>query len=133
MNSLKIPEDRLGPFARTLLSSMFLLCLLAIPVLPAQAQEKRIYQTDQYGNIQYHKPAYTILKEGRIVEIDSIGNKQYHKPQYKNKDGSVYEADSEGTIQYYKPSLSIQADGKIFKKRSQWKYFTWRGAFRAEG
>lgn len=95
------------------------MCLLwaqALSVSPAHAQENHVYQTDQYGNVQYHKPGYAILSDGRIIEIDSGRNQQQNKPQYKIKDGTVYEADSSGVIQYHKPSLSLQADGQIFPK-----------------
>ncbi len=101
--------------ANAFVSAMCLLCVLAVPVFPSHAQEKRVYQTDRFGSIQYHKPGYAILSDGRIIETDSTGTKQYHKPQYKIKDGTVYAADG-GSIQYHKPSLSIQSDGKIFQK-----------------
>jgi len=106
----------LRPFTTALLSAMCLLCVYAMPVLPAHAQDKRVCQTDQYGNVQYYKPGYAILPEGYIIETDSGGNKQYHKPQYEIKNGTVYEADSGGSIQYHKPSLSTQADGQVFQK-----------------
>jgi len=47
--------------------------------LSAQAEEKRIYQMDSIGNIQYNKPSYTIQKDSRIIEtypVDSVGNIQ---------------------------------------------------------
>jgi hypothetical protein len=74
----------------------------------ATAQETKIYQQDAIGNIQYHKPSYTIQKDGRIVETDKIGNKLYHKQQYKIKDGKIYQIDSLGNIQYHKPQLVIK-------------------------
>lgn len=69
----------------------------------AVAGESRIYQTDAYGNIQYHKPSAVIQDNGRIIETDSYGNKQYHKQQYQMKGGKVYQTDSAGNIQYHKP------------------------------
>ena len=110
------PGSRLRPFANVLLSAVCLLCVYALPVPPAHAQQKRIYQTDQYGNAQYHKLGYAIQSDGRIIETDSGGNKQYHKQQYKIKDGTVYQAGSDGSIQYHKTSLGIQADGLLFPK-----------------
>lgn len=81
-------------------------CMVAVSILPASADEKRIYQTDSVGNIQYHKPSYTVRQDGRIIEMDSVGNKQYHKQQYQIKDGKVYQTDSVGNIQYHKPGFT---------------------------
>ena len=74
-------ESWLGPFANAFLSAMCLLWVCAVPVLPAHADERRVYQTDQYGNVQYHKPGFAIQSDGRIFQTDSGGNKQYHKQQ----------------------------------------------------
>ena len=93
-------ESWLRPFANALLSAMCLTWVYEVPVLPAHAEEQRVYQTDQYGNVQHHKPGFAIQSDGRIFETDSGGNKQY----------------SGRSIQYHKPSLSIQADGKSLKK-----------------
>lgn len=76
--------------------------------LSAHAAEQRIYQTDSLGNVQHHKPSYTVEPNGRIVETDSVGNKLYHKQQYQMKDGKVYQSDSVGNIQYHKPGLTIK-------------------------
>jgi hypothetical protein len=56
--------------------------LLALNV---HAEEKRIYQTDSLGNIQYNKPSYSIQKNGRIIQTDKVGNKQFDKQQYQIK------------------------------------------------
>ena len=82
-------------------------CMVAVSILPASADEKRIYQTDSVGNVQYHKPSYTVRQDGRIIETDSVGNKQYQKQQYQIKDGKVYQTDSVGNIQYHKPRQTI--------------------------
>ncbi|MCF8000158.1 MAG: hypothetical protein K9L25_14100 [Methylovulum sp.] len=82
--------------------------LIMLLIQSAHAEEKRIYQTDSLGNIQYHKPSYNIEKEGRIIETDPIGNKQYHKQQYQIKGDNIYQIDSLGNIQYHKPSLMIK-------------------------
>lgn len=85
-------------------------CILTISILSvatASADEKRIYQTDSVGNIQYHKPSYTVRQDGRVIETDSVGNKQYHKQQYQIKGDRVYQTDSVGNIQYHKPSQKI--------------------------
>ena len=81
-------------------------CMVAVSILPASADEKRIYQTDSVGNIQYHKPSYTVRQDGRIIEMDSVGNKQYHKQQYQIKDGKVYQTDSLGNIQHQKSGFT---------------------------
>ena len=89
-------------FPSTLAISLSLFALLA---LSAHAEEKRIYQTDSLGNIQYNKPSYTIRKDGRIIQTDPIGNKQYDKQQYQIKGDKTYPVDSLGNIQYNKPGF----------------------------
>ena len=84
-------------FLSTLSMSISLFALLA---MSAQAEEKRIYQTDSLGNIQYNKPSYAIQKDGRIIETDTVGNKQ----QYQIKGDKTYPVDSLGNIQYHKVS-----------------------------
>jgi hypothetical protein len=76
--------------------------LLALLAVVAHAGEQRIYQQDNMGNIQYHKPSYTKQEDGRIIETDRLGNKQYHKQQYLEKDGKIYQTNSYGEIQYYR-------------------------------
>jgi hypothetical protein len=82
--------------------------LLTFFTVTTHAGEQRIYQQDSMGNIQYHKPSYTVQKNGRIIETDTIGNKQYHKQQYQMKDATVYPVDSVGNIQYNKPRVLIK-------------------------
>ena len=84
----------------------FFALVLMLPVTSMSAEEKRIYQIDQYGNNQYHKPSYTARKDGRIIETDSVGNKQYHKQQYQIRGNKVYQTDSVGNIQYHKPGFT---------------------------
>lgn len=81
---------------------------LALFVSSVQADEKRIYQTDSFGNIQYHKPSYTFQKDGRIIETDPMGNKQYHKQRYQIKGDKLFQIDSQGNIQYHKPKFVIK-------------------------
>ena len=61
--------------------------------LSAYADEKRIYQTDPLGNIQYNKPSQTIQNDGRIIQTDPYGNKQYNKQQYQIKGDKIYQTD----------------------------------------
>jgi hypothetical protein len=74
----------------------------------AHAEEKRFYQTDSVGNIQYNKPSYTLQKDGRIIQTDPVGNKQYHKQQFQIKGDKVYQIDSVGNIQYNKPQFKTK-------------------------
>ncbi|MDP3743903.1 MAG: hypothetical protein Q8Q76_06135 [Methylotenera sp.] len=90
-----------------ILKVLFALCCMLF-IMKASAEEARIYQQDEIGNTQYHKPSAVIQKDGRIVETDSVGNKQYHKQQYQIKDGKVYQTDSVGNIQYHKPQAVIK-------------------------
>ena len=88
---------------------IFIGCITAVSILlvgTSSAAEKRIYQTDSYGNVQYNKPSYTVRQDGRVIETDPYGNKQYHKQQYQIKDGKVYQTDSVGNIQYHKPGFT---------------------------
>lgn len=71
-------------------------------------EEKRIYQTDSIGNIQYNKPSYTIQKNGRVIEADSVGNKKYDKQQYQIKGDKTYSVDSVGNSQYNKPHFETK-------------------------
>jgi len=92
-------------FAATLSISLSLFALFAVSV---HADEKRIYQTDSLGNIQYHKPSFTIQKDGRIIETDPIGNKQFNKQQFQIKGDKTYPVDSVGNIQYNKPHFKAK-------------------------
>jgi hypothetical protein len=49
--------------------------LLWLITISAHADEKRIYQTDSIGNIQYNKPSQTIQNDGRVTQIYPDGNK----------------------------------------------------------
>jgi hypothetical protein len=75
--------------------------IFALITLSAHSEEKRIYQTDSLGNIQYNKPSFTFKKNGRIIETDAVGNKQ----QYQIKGDKTYPVDSLGNIQYHKPQF----------------------------
>ena len=68
--------------------------IFALITLSSHAEEKRIYQTDSLGNIQYNKSSYTIQKDGWIIETDAVGNEQ----QYQIKDDKAYPVDSLGNI-----------------------------------
>jgi hypothetical protein len=81
--------------------------LFCLSMLEDVAADERIYQTDSLGNIQYHKPSYTVRKDGRVIETDRYGNKQYHKPQFQIKGDKLYAADAVGNIQYHKLQKSL--------------------------
>jgi len=90
-------------------SSKYVFPVMVISLLMSigHAEEQRIYQTDSLGNVQYHKPSYTIQQDGRIIETDAYGKKQYHKQQYQIKGDRVYQTDSTGKIQYHRLSQSL--------------------------
>ncbi len=94
------------------LKILMVLVLLALPYMLAQSEEKRLYQKDSFGNIQYNKPSYTIQNNGRIFETDTMGNKQYQKQQYQIKGDKVYSTDIYGNIQYNKPQFVIDNKSK---------------------
>ena len=81
--------------------------LFCLSMLEDVAADERIYQTDSLGNIQYHKPSYTVRKDGRVIETDPYGNKQYHKQQFQIKGDKLYQTDAVGNIQYHKPQKSL--------------------------
>ena len=76
--------------------------------LSANAAETRIYQTDKYGNVQYHKPSYTVTQDHRVIPTDKYGNKQYHKPGFKIEGGKLLQTDKYGNVQYNKPAWVIK-------------------------
>jgi hypothetical protein len=86
----------------------FKLLLFGLITSCAHAEDKRIYQTDSLGNIQYNKPSYTIQENGRVIQTDPIGNKQYNKQQYQIKGDTAYQTDSVGNIQHDKPQQKIK-------------------------
>ena len=94
---------------------MVVMVVLALCSVGAQAQEKRIYQTDEYGNIQYHKPSYVVEDDGRVIEVDAYGNRQYHKPQRVVEGDTIYKASASGRIRHDKPSYELQDDGQLVK------------------
>ncbi len=75
----------------------------------AHAEDKRIYQTDSLGNIQYNKSPYTIQKDGRMIQTDPIGSKHHHKQQFQIKGNKTYPIDSPGNIQYNNPEFEIKS------------------------
>jgi hypothetical protein len=80
--------------------------LVATPSFLVHAEEKRIYQTDTYGNIQYNKPSYTVKSDGRILETDVYGNKLFNHQQYQIKGDKIYQRDAVGNIQFNKPQFT---------------------------
>jgi hypothetical protein len=94
-----------GVFMKVSSKQAFNLLLLGLLTQCAHAEDKRIYQTDSIGNIQYNKPSYTIRNDGRIIQTDPIGNKQYDKQQYQIKGDKTYPVDSIGNRQYNKPQF----------------------------
>jgi len=83
-------------------SIIMLMSLVAFPVF---AGELRVYQTDAYGNIQYHKPSYTVTKDGRVTQTDPYGNKRYGMQEYQIKGDKVVPVSALGYRQYNKATL----------------------------
>jgi len=71
-----------------------------------QVSGKKIYETDAFGRIQYHRPHLTIQGD-RLIETNAYGRKLYHKPGFTLKEGKLYQTDSRGRIQYHKPSFIV--------------------------
>lgn len=96
--------------------------LMACVATVAEAQQKppvppekgtRIYQTDQYGNVQHHQPSWVVKENGRLVEVSPFGQEQSHKQQYKIDGSRVYPTDYAGRVQYNKPSYEVGKDGHV--------------------
>ena len=68
--------------------------------------------TDAHGNIQYHKPSYTIKSDGRVIQTDAHGNKLYHKQQYLITNNKIVPVNAYGKRQYNKPALVIESGKK---------------------
>lgn len=85
-----------------------LLTCLALIAISAHAEDVRVYQTDKYGHIQYHKPSLTITTKGRVIQTDAHGNKLYHKQQYQIAGDNIVPVSALGYRQYSKPALVIK-------------------------
>jgi len=110
------------------------------------AKDAKVYQTDKYGNVQYHKPSYAVQPDGKIMEVDPYGNRMQQQYEIKGnqvyttdkfgnrlessfvvKDNKVHRTDKYGNVQHHEPSHTIQPDGKVMKvdaygKRQQQSY-----------
>ena len=93
---------------QTLILKMLFVLFSLLFILESSAEEAKVYQQDEVGNIQYNKSSAVIQNDGRIIETDSVGNKQYHKQQYIVKGSKIYQTDSVGNIQYHKPQAVIK-------------------------
>ena len=89
-----------------------LIACLAFIAISAHAGDVRVYQTDAHGNIQYHKPSYTIKSDGRVIQTDAHGNKLYHKQQYLITNNKIVPVNAYGKRQYNKPALVIESGKK---------------------
>lgn len=87
-----------------------MLTCLAMFAVSAHADDVRIYQTDKYGNIQYHKPSLTIRSDGRVIQTDKHGNRLYHKQQYQIAGDKIVPASTLGYRQYNKPGFVISSN-----------------------
>lgn len=82
--------------------------MLIFTSIDSIAKEQRVYQTDKFGNIQYHLPSYTVENNGRIIETDKFGNKQYQNGGYQIKGDKIQGVDRFGNVQPNKPGFSIK-------------------------
>ena len=73
-----------------------ILACLALVAFSAHAEDTRVYQTDVYGNVQYHKPSYTVKSDGHVIPTDAYGNRQYNQQQYLIKDNKIIPTDLYG-------------------------------------
>ncbi len=87
---------------------VYCLGLLIFTSTNSLAKDQRVYQTDKFGNIQYHLPSYTVEDNGRIVETDKFGNKQYHKDGYQIKGDKIQGVDGFGNVQPSKYRFSTK-------------------------
>ncbi|MCX6599947.1 MAG: hypothetical protein NT025_00065 [bacterium] len=106
---------------------------LALGAFAAQAADTKVYQTDKYGNVQYHKPSLVVRPDGRVQAVDPYGNVQSHQPGFQVKvtpaprqvgssgslakkptvpNGTVYQTDAYGNRK--QPAYVIQ-NGKVYE------------------
>ena len=88
---------------------LFFLCMAV------QAQEKIIYQVDNYGRTLNNKPSFSVQKDGRVIQRGTYGERQAQKQQYKIVDGKVYHADSRGNLQRHLPHYTLRDDGRLIE------------------
>src|SRR5664279_5148666 len=69
----------------------------------AHAEDKRIYQTDSLGNIQYNKPSYTIQKDGRMIQTDPTGWIKLAISPYKSRSQLLLIPGTKVIAQYSSP------------------------------
>ena len=70
------------------------------PQKSAPAAGTKVYQTDRYGNVQYHKPGY-VVKGDRVYSTDAYGNVAVPtSPASVVQGNRVYQTDPYGNVQY---------------------------------
>jgi predicted RNA-binding protein len=101
---------------RTLIATCLALIAVAAmaeePKTAAPAEGTRIYQTDRYGNVQYHKPSLVVKENGRIQPVDPYGNTQFSKPGFQVQGNKVYATDKLGNR--LEQTYAIQGD-KVYE------------------
>jgi len=120
---------------RTCVAMVVFVSLTAASEEPRQvppAKEAKVYQTDKFGNVQYHKPSQVVRPDGKVMQVDPFGNRlqqQYEvrgdrvyatdsvgnrsAPSFVVKGEKVYRTDQYGNVQYHKPSIEVAPDGKV--------------------
>ena len=79
---------------------------LALVAVSAHAEDVRIYHTDKYGNVLYHKPSLAITTNGRVIQTDAHGNKLYHEQQYQIAGGKIQVPTTTEGLQTFQPPKS---------------------------
>jgi hypothetical protein len=98
------------------------------------AEATKVYRTDEYGNVLYHKPSYAAEPDGKVMQVDPYGNRlqqQYEvkgdrvyttdkfgnrlAPSFVVKGDKVYQTDKYGNVQHHKPSYAVQPDGEVMQ------------------
>jgi hypothetical protein len=74
---------------RTLIALCVALVAASVP-----AADTKVYQTDRYGNVQYHQPSLVVKSDGRVQQVDPYGHVQSHKPGLQVQASPVRSADS---------------------------------------
>ena len=96
------------------MTRLLLACLvawLALVALSVQAQETKVYQTDQFGRVQHSKPSLVVQPDGRIVEVDPYGHPRYDKPGFQVQGLTAARSDGKGSSP---PSGRATTDAKIY-------------------
>ena len=89
----------------------------------------RIYHADATGQIQHHKPSWTVAKDGRVVENDAYGHPQHQKmhcgraaagvPEVEGV--KIYETDAYGNVRRaevrnQEPKIHVRSESQQYQR-----------------